>query len=262
MSTESDDGHRPDDAAPDLEQQTLRPGRHRDGKRTISPVLPGLLIVILLLGGVLLVTPGDNLETLRRLTRFGGADGPYEFVNTQPGSETPVGYNPCQAINVAVNPDGAPGNWENLVDTAIRHTNDATGLRFQRVANTRERDFSRKYDGSGPRPPVLVAWATTAEVPDLEGDVIGLSASRPIVVDGRLEYVTGVVVLDSIDFADYDLSRDQPYAQAVLDHEFGHLVGLDHVHDKHELMNEDNLGLTSYGPGDLEGLERLGEIDC
>ena len=71
-----------------------------------------------------------------------------------------------------------------------------------------------------------------------------------------------MVALDRFDFVDYDMSRDQPYAQAILDHEFGHLVGLDHVHDKDELMNEENLGLTSYGPGDLEGLARLGDIAC
>ena len=50
--------------------------------------------------------------------------------------------------------------------------------------------------------------------------------------------------------------------QAIVDHEFGHVVGLDHVHDPRELMNEDNVGLTTYGPGDREGLARLGAIDC
>ena len=50
--------------------------------------------------------------------------------------------------------------------------------------------------------------------------------------------------------------------QAIVDHEFGHLVGLDHVTDPGELMAEVNLGRTSYGPGDLEGLARLGAIPC
>jgi hypothetical protein len=183
-------------------------------------------------------------------------------MHTQPGTQIPVGYDPCRVIDVAVNPQGAPDNWQRLVDTAIQHTSDATGLRIRRVADTDDRNFNRGYAGTGPRPPVLVAWATTTEIPRLEGDVIGVGGSAPMWLDGHFEYATGMVALDRFDFADHDTAREQPYAQAVLDHEFGHLVGLGHVHDKYELMNEHNLGLTTYGRGDLEGLALLGKIAC
>ena len=79
---------------------------------------------------------------------------------------------------------------------------------------------------------------------------------------GHQEYSTGMVALDRIDFMDFDMSSDRPYAQAILDHEFAHLVGLDHVQDEDELMNEKNIGLTSFGPGDREGLARLGDVRC
>ena len=56
--------------------------------------------------------------------------------------------------------------------------------------------------------------------------------------------------------------QERANLQAIVDHEFGHLVGLDHVDDPGELMAEVNIGRTSYGPGDLEGLARLGAIPC
>ena len=42
----------------------------------------------------------------------------------------------------------------------------------------------------------------------------------------------------------------------------GHLVGLAHVRDPGELMSATNEGQLRYGPGDLEGLARLGSIKC
>ena len=40
------------------------------------------------------------------------------------------------------------------------------------------------------------------------------------------------------------------------------MVGLDHVDSDDELMYEDNIGQTDLGPGDLEGLAKLGAVDC
>ena len=78
-----------------------------------------------------------------------------------------------------------------------------------------------------------------------------------------MEYVTGSVVLDQEVFDDLDDDPDaQSVAQGIVDHEFGHLVGLDHVDDPRELMHREQAGMTSYGPGDLEGLARLGSIRC
>jgi hypothetical protein len=34
------------------------------------------------------------------------------------------------------------------------------------------------------------------------------------------------------------------------------------VTDPGELMNGDNIGRATYGPGDLEGFARLGSIPC
>jgi hypothetical protein len=242
----------------------------RRGRRVHGPVLPGLLVTAVILAAVVALSPDENMRTLRRLAGFeerlgdapvaASGDGSYAFSMTQRGSADPVAYNPCRVINLAVNPDGAPEGHEQLVDTAISHTSEATGLVFEHVGTTDDRDFDRRAASFGAHPPVLVAWATDDEVPDLGGDVVGIGGSAPVTgARGRLEYATGVVVLDSGAFADID---DERYAQAIVDHEFGHLVGLDHVDDPGELMNGDNVGTTTYGPGDLEGLARLGSVGC
>ena len=242
-------------------------------RRTRGATLPGLLVAAMVVVGVVAVSPADNMRTVRRLAGFGdmrlgeapsatyGA-GSYEFVATQPASDEPVSYDPCRTIEVAVNPEGAPANYEDLVDTAIRRTSAATGLRLERVGATDDRDFTRELTRIGARPPVLVAWATPTEVPQLAGRVAGIGGSVAVKTSsGRLRYVTGSVVLDSELYQGFG-TEDGAAAQAIVDHEFGHLVGLAHVDDPQELMNEDNLGVTSYGPGDLEGLARLGSVDC
>jgi predicted Zn-dependent protease len=52
-------------------------------------------------------------------------------------------------------------------------------------------------------------------------------------------------------------------AQAIVLHEFGHLVGLDHVADETQLMNPETVvGITDFAAGDLAGLSRLGRGPC
>nr|WP_246304049.1 matrixin family metalloprotease [Nocardioides thalensis] len=75
---------------------------------------------------------------------------------------------------------------------------------------------------------------------------------------GRQRYVTGSVTLDT----DLDADLDSDVARGVLLHELGHLVGLDHVSDRDELMYADGTFVRDFGPGDREGLVRLGEGRC
>lgn len=247
----------------------VAPPPSRD-RRTTGRALLGLLITALLLGGIVAFAPGEEMGAVRRAI---GMDeersgvmpedewgrGSFEFSMTQRGSEEPVGYDPCGVIEVEINPENAPDDYRDLVDTAIQHTSDASGLRFEVVGETDRRDFDLEEPD---RRPVLVAWSDEDEVPELEGDVAGLGGSvAGDLGTGSLSYVTGIVVLDTDVFDGvplYDSSGDQ----AIVDHEFGHLVGLGHVDDIDELMAAENTGRTTYGPGDREGLARLGLIDC
>ena len=249
--------------------------RHRAPRRG-SPALAGLAITALVMTGVVLVGPGDELQTARRLLGLGAdrygsppeytaGEGSYKFLLTQRSSDEPVGYDPCQPIEYSVNPNGAPSDWEDLVDTAVSHTKWATGLKFDDVGTTDDRPFNPLQRGSfsGTPRPVVIGFADADELEDLEGDVAGLGGS--LAVRGSLSreyFVTGSIALDTDVFDGPSGGSERLAMQAVVDHEFGHLVGLDHVDDTGELMYESSLGRSDYGPGDLEGLARLGSIPC
>ena len=73
----------------------------------------------------------------------------------------------------------------------------------------------------------------------------------------------GTVLLDSTDVAGLlKTGQGRALARAVIMHEIGHVVGLAHVADPSELMNASNTSLTTWGPGDLEGLAIAGAGPC
>lgn len=244
--------------------------RTRRGRRSRGSVLPVVLVTAVLFAAIVALAPTENMLGIRRL--FGFDDdrlataprvpqglGSYTFLKTQRGSNQPVAYDPCRPIQVVVNPEGAPDDYDQLVDTGLRHTGDATGLQFTRVGLTDDRSVGT--GGLVRRQRVLIAWATPEEVPALAGEVAGIGGSVAVGPPGRMRYVTGKVMLDRDLFASYD-ANEAKFAQAIVDHELGHVVGLGHVEDPGELMNERNVGRTTYGPGDREGLARLGGVGC
>lgn len=85
----------------------------------------------------------------------------------------------------------------------------------------------------------------------------------PYRTEDQMHWVSGSVLLDGPTFRDI-LQRPGGYndARAIVMHELAHLVGLTHVRDDGELMNDDNNGRTTFGPGDKEGLRRLGGGPC
>jgi hypothetical protein len=185
-------------------------------------------------------------------------DGSYRFMSTQPGNDqVPVGYNPCKQILMRVNLQGAPPHAMDLVFHAIDDIRHASGLRIAYAGQTPDRP---RYD-VGRVGPVLVAWASASELRNLGGGVIGVGGSGSYSENyGQTKYfVSGVVTFDSEDFT----HMSQAEQQAVVDHEFGHLVGLAHVPDKGEIMYPSlNPRQLQYGHGDLTGLAKLGELSC
>ena len=238
-------------------------------------MLPGLLVTALILAGVVLLHPGDEMarvrelfglgdDRLREIPEYAVGEGSFAFAETQPGSDDPVGYSPCARIPYVVNPEGAPEKWKPLIHDAVEATSRASGLEFAYEGETDARPAS--YDDgflATDPPPVLVAWATPQEQPALEGDVIGLGGSASYEVrPGLRQYATGVLTLDrdQFDVTGWIPGSREPLEAVVL-HELGHLVGLAHVDDAGELMHPANTR-TTYGPGDLEGLARLGDTPC
>lgn len=236
-----------------------------DSVRTRS----SLVLAVALTSLVVVFNPTSTGEQLRgmlgigqdltfTITESGGAG--YAFALMQPDGLEPVTWDPCREIRYAVNPAGAPAGYDSAVTAAVADIARASGLRFAYVGTTADRQFD---DRSGPLdstpPPVLVAWATPDEVPDLADEVAGVGGAQAAHLErDRLTYVTGTVVLDRDPFADMgaDLQR------AVVTHELGHVVGLDHVDDPGQLMYAETTGQSALGAGDLDGLAVLGNGPC
>jgi hypothetical protein len=198
-------------------------------------------------------------------------DGPYEFVATQPGGDEPVAWDPCRPIRYVVNPAGAPPGGDALAEEAVARTASATGLRFEYAGTTDEAwtDEREAYlpDRYGERwAPVLIAWSDESSSPDLAGSVAGVGGPSSVrTADGRSVHVSGSVVLDAPDLERILAAPGGPDAvRAVIQHELGHVVGLDHVADRAQLMYTENTDeqTSDWGAGDLRGLHALGSGDC
>ncbi len=189
-------------------------------------------------------------------------DGPYAFLEKQ-NDGSPVGFSPCVPLRYVVNPDGAPEGWEADVEDAVQEVSDRTGLEFQDEGTTGDRDFGSRGRAAGHTDPVLIGWADEDEVDDLRDDVAGIGGPTVVQFGQRLYFVSGSVVLDTrtTDRFDSEPGGSSTHV-ALLLHELGHLVGLDHVDDPDELMYPQVTGRRDYGPGDRAGLAELGALPC
>ena len=250
-----------------------RPRSHRARLSDRSRGYVAALVALLATVCVLMLDSGANGFRFRSWLgmddRVVGAvtpsgDGHYRFFETQPGSGgKPVAWNPCEPIHYVVNPDGAPDGWEDVVEDGVATVSEAAGLQFEYNGTTDDRSFGDRINSLGRAEPVLLGWADPDEVPKLEGDVAGLAGPVTQTRNGFSRYVTGMVVLDSAAFDELEGQPDgDAHQQAIVMHELGHLLGLDHVPDSAELMYESNLGRTTLGKGDRKGLAILGGVTC
>ena len=183
----------------------------------------------------------------------GSGAGSYEFLRMQGGS--PVTWNHCAAIPYQVNPKGAPPDWEKIVHRAIDDLERASGFVFaDRGTTVKTQLIGVRYQGNEWEP-VLIMWSDRYQKGALDGGVIGLGGPAAVDVNGRLRYVVGEVALDSS-------VRDPKDTQMVLEHELGHVLGLAHTRDRHQLMYPGYHGQDGLGAGDINGLKRLHDVPC
>ena len=157
-----------------------------------------------------------------------------------------------------------------LITSAVASVSAATGLQFVYDGSTTEAPATQRPpyqpDRYGDRwAPVLFSWVTPEESPDVAGNVAGMAGSLHLNVAGSPRvYVTGSVELDAPQLSEHLYRAGGALlARAVIQHELGHLVGLDHVDDAGQLMYpETREGVTGFATGDLAGLAALGSGPC
>lgn len=218
-----------------------------------SPSLSGWLSLLFVCSWALVrVLSGDDSD------EGAAAEPAYAFIAMD--GDQPIGFSSCRPIQVAVYPAGGPSDAEQLVREAVDRMRSATGLDIV---------VTGSYGGHAPNwnfdaapitllDPVSVSWQDGAAIADMTDDTAGLGGSAVV---GR-QRVGGTIALSRDYYAQLAERGDHDEALAVLLHEFGHVLGLDHVDSTGELMSAVNVGRTTLGEGDLEGLRRLGRGPC
>lgn len=218
--------------------------------------------------------PPDHEESKHPLTtaprESGLAEGPtFRFLSHQPHGKKPVTWSPCRPVHYVVRPDNAPPGGAELVHQAVLALSAATGLQLVDDGATSEGPSEDRQPFQPQRygkrwAPVLIAWATTDEVPDFGVDIAG--EAGPVTVrtpSGDETYVSGTVYLDAAKLGASISRGEQPGALAVVLHELGHLAGLAHVPDARQVMfPRAQRDVSAYSSGDLAGLAALGHGAC
>jgi hypothetical protein len=186
------------------------------------------------------------------------------------GDQPFAAYDPCRPVHYVVRPDHAIPGGETLIREAVAAASAATGLQFVDDGTTTESpaDERKAFQPNryGKRwAPVLIAWSTPQETPGLAGDIAGDGGSNYVQAPGQpLVLVAGQIRLDAPDLAGILSGRPDGAAQvrAVIMHEWGHVLGLDHIDDPGQLMHAENKGLLDFAAGDRAGLALLGSGPC
>jgi hypothetical protein len=192
----------------------------------------------------------------------------YRFLRPQKDG-SPVTWSPCRPLRYVVRSQYAPPGGDVMVREAISTIAAATGLRFEDGGPTQEAPSDQREayqpDRYGKRwAPVLIAWATPDEVPDLAPRAV-LGEGSPYRVQtpsGDSTIVSGHVYLDPADIGELVATSGPAAGRAVVLHELGHLVGLAHVNNPAQIMNPEDTGATELGDGDRAGLAAVGAGPC
>ena len=192
-----------------------------------------------------------------------GSSNDYRFLAVIGGE--PVRWNPCEPIHYVIDPGLAPPGSVDDVYQAIAKISAATGIAFVFDGVTSEIPHSDRqpFDPAdfGQRwAPLLIGWVRPDQTDiAFSGNGHAFAAvARPLTAptDPR-QYISGWIAVNQLDPNPPGWAEPGDQGPTVL-HELGHIMGLNHVQSKAELMEPSGGLVTDLGPGDREGLSLLG----
>jgi uncharacterized membrane protein len=204
---------------------------------------------------VLNAAGASKTEPLTVERHAGGNAADHAFLYLLNGQ--PVRWNPCQAIHYRVDLDEAPKGALADVKETLRRISQPTKIQFRYDGRTH---YIPGSSGSQTTP-LVVAWAEPTETTlPLGGGTLGEGGGTYTYGAGQKPHITtGYAVLDSTATLTPGFGAGQTEG-ALLMHELGHAMGLDHARRASQIMYP-LLGphsSTMYGAGDYRGLQLLG----
>ena len=177
-----------------------------------------------------------------------------------PGQRWSPCGSPRQSLTYRVNPDRAPRGYLTEIRKALAQVTAATGFHFRYLGTTALVPLKRGTDEITRKADVTIAYANERLVPALRGGVIGVTpaAAQYANTEWWRVFAAGVV-LDTQPRLAAGFGGGRATRGSVLIHELGHVMGLDHVSDRRQVMYPAITTVEArYATGDLRGLARVG----
>lgn len=191
----------------------------------------------------------------------GGRGDPtdYSLTYQKTDSSSPIGFDPCQPIDVLINPGGYGQAELDRAVTAVKMMAATSGLdvRYQGTTSFLPTSANRYSTSGGTE--IVMALTSPSKTDLLPSSAIGY---------GGRQWSGFTWMFTTNGFAVYDtptlLKQSEDVRLAVYLHELGHAIGLNHAKGKEQLMYpvvQSDVDPT-WGAGDTSGLARLASIRC
>lgn len=247
------------------EDEFYEEGIHDEGPvRSSGPLRVIALLILIAFAVAFGASSLISIVTREELTITRGVSDPrgYRFVAVTDDG-LPVRYDPCRPLRYVFTPEHAPAGAAEDVAAAARLVAAATGIDIVYAGTTNEAVGAdrpafqpRRY---GDRwAPILIGWMPhDSAIFDLDSVGVAGSEARQN-TRGRPVFVSGAIVLNGAEQLANGFGAGRTWGKVLL-HEWGHVLGLDHVEDPAQVMNPDLVSSpATWGTGDLAGLRALG----